>query len=215
MAFRFSKIFEQLLKEISVKNLGLFPGKFKPPHRGHFDTAKKASANNDLVFVLISEKPHEGFTAEQSFKIWNIYRNYIPNLTPFITTPTPVLGCYDIANILNNGEFKSILNQGPRSNIMELIENSKILESFINVGNNININLYSSEEDKDRFKNIFKPIYFGKSVIKIGLKPVSRITSASKFRKALTNKKNIDNFLPSELSKQDKEAILNILNDNF
>jgi hypothetical protein len=215
MKFSFKKIFENLLKEVDVKEIGIFPGKFKPPHTGHFSTCLKASKENKMVLVLISSKEHEGITAERSLEIWNIYKKYIANIVPFICSPTPVLGCLEAANILNNGEYKpSPLSSSPKSNIQELFNSSPEMTSFINVGNNIELNLYASNEDISRFKSILKEPYTGKNVMSIKFKPVDRITSASKFRDALKTKKNILNFIPKELSEEDRQRVINILNVN-
>lgn len=214
MAYSFGKLFEQLLKEIDVKNIGVFPGKFKPPHRGHFETCKVAAAENDMVAVLISNKPHEGISAEQSFNIWNIYKKYIPNIIPFISTPTPVLACYDLANILNNGVYKpSPASSSPKSNVNDLVSNSREIESYINVGNSIILNLYSSPEDQARFKNIQKEPYVGNSILKIEYRPVNRLTSASEFRKAIMSNRDVDSFLPSEIKQDDRIKIKNIINE--
>lgn len=209
------KLFEQLLKEIDVKNVGLFPGKFKPPHIGHFNTCKRASRENDLVLVLISKKTHENINPEMSLKIWNIYSKYLNDVFPFVVSPTPVLACFDIANILNNGSFLDLkTGKGPRSNAEEVIKNNAILDSFLNVGNNINLNLYSSPEDRERFKHLKGELYKGKGVLNIKYKPVDRVTSASKMRNAMTEKTDLSSFLPRELSKEDKREVINILNDN-
>jgi cytidyltransferase-like protein len=212
MGLSYVEIFEQLLKEVDTKNVGLFPGKFKPPHIGHFKTCEIASKENDIVFVLISSKEHEGITAEKSFNIWSIYKNYLPNIFPFIVTPTPVLACYDIANILNNGEYKPTkTSQTPKSNAPDIIESNKELSSYLSVGNNINLNLYSSKEDQSRFKNINTNVYKGKGIIQINLKPIARIASASNLRLALSNNQRIDSFLPKVLKSSDKSKIINIL----
>jgi len=211
MEFNFSKLFEQLLKEIDVKDIGVFPGKFKPPHKGHFKTCEVACRENDVVVVLISSKEHEGYTAEDAFNIWSIYGKYLDNIMPYIVTPTPVQACYDLANILNNGEYKSSPKSPQiKSNANEIVAHSKVLESFINVGNSINLNLYSSPEDQSRFNNIQKEPYKGRSILKIDYKPVDRLTSATKFREAIKTNGNIESFLP-KISKEDKNAIINIL----
>jgi cytidyltransferase-like protein len=207
----FKKVFETVLKEVNVKNIGIFPGKFKPPHAGHFKTCMSACNENDVVFVLISNKEHEGVTPEMSFNIWNIYGRHLKSSHPFIVTPTPVLGCYELINILNNGDYVSDSNS-PKSNIQELISSSKVLESFINVGNNLNINLYSSPEDVQRFRNVNSELYKGKNIIDIKFKQVARLTSASKFREALKSNTDVDKFLPNVLSAEEKQEVLNILN---
>lgn len=212
MVFKFQDVFESFLKEVGVKNIGIFPGKFKPPHAGHFKTCMQACKENDIVLVLISNKMHEGITAEMSFKIWSIYAHHLTSSTPFIATPTPVLGCYELVNMLNNGAHVSETNQ-PKSNIQELVSNSKVLQSFMNVGNNLKINLYASPEDQERFKNMNKPLYHGKNVLEINFKPVARVTSASEFRQAIQTKQHMQSFLPDVLNKQEKREVLNILND--
>jgi cytidyltransferase-like protein len=214
MNYKFEQLVEALLKEVGIKKLGVFPGKFKPPHKGHFKTCEQASKENELVFVLISNKEHEGFTAEQSLKIWSIYKKLLPNIFPFVVTPTPVLGCYNLANILNNGgEFLSEPpGQPPGSNIQQLIDSSKELQSFIRVGNNIELNLYSSPEDQDRYKRIKTQPYMGKTVINIEFKPVDRLTSATEFRAAIKTRQGIENFLPPGLGNNDVKQIINILN---
>jgi cytidyltransferase-like protein len=210
MPFNFYNVYESLLKEIQLRKIGIFPGKFKPPHKGHYRTCEVASKENDIVLVLISSKEHESYTGEQSFNIWNIYKKYLPNIIPFIATPTPVLATYDLANIFNNGEFipQSI---NPRSNILELINNSKEVSSYINVGNNIELNLYSSPEDQERYKRMKSEIYIGKTVLDINFKEVDRLTSATKFREAIRTNNNIESFLPSRLDQDDVVNILNIL----
>jgi len=213
MNYKFKQLVEALLKEVDAKNIGVFPGKFKPPHKGHYKTCEVASSENDIVIVLISEKEHEGYTADTSLAVWNIYNKHIPNIIPFVVRPTPVLACYELANIFNNGEYlPSPQSSAPKSNITSLIDESRVIQSFLNVGNNVNLNLYSSPEDQARFERMRKEPYIGKTVIGIDFKPVDRMTSATKFREALTNKGDILSFLPCNLPGADLQQIINILN---
>ena len=58
------------------KKIALFPGKFKPPHRGHYEFAKKMAkklGNQGEVVVLISPSSKPEVSPEQSLKVWNKY----------------------------------------------------------------------------------------------------------------------------------------------
>lgn len=219
MQNKFVRIFgEELLKEIPLISLGVFPGKFKLPHVGHFKTAKVADSQNKVTFVLISDKEHEGYTPEQSLEIWSIYKNYLKNIEPYIVTRTPVIAAYELLNILNNGGvFAPTKNtQQPVSNVEDIVQSSQILQTYLNKGNNFNINLYSSPEDSERFRNAEKEPFSGRNITKIQFQPVDRLTSATAFRAAIRSKDyvEIEKFLPTELSKEDKIKVINILNAN-
>ena len=219
MQNKFDKLFkEELLKEIPLISLGMFPGKFKLPHKGHFKTAKVADAQNKIVFVLISDKEHEGYTAEQSLEIWSVYKKYLKNVEPYIVTRTPVIASYELLNILNNGGSfaPTKTTQAPVSNVEDIVQSSQTLQTYLNKGNNFNINLYSSPEDSERFRNATKEPFSGRNITKIQFQPVDRLTSATAFRAAIKSKDyvEIESFLPSELSKEDKLQVINILNAN-
>ena len=59
----------------------LYPGKFKPPHRGHYQAAKALAQKDYItkVIVLISRKTIDGITPEDSLMIWNTYLKAEPN----------------------------------------------------------------------------------------------------------------------------------------
>jgi nicotinamide mononucleotide adenylyltransferase len=59
--------------EKSQKRIALFPGKFKPPHKGHYDFVNQIARRNDVdeVVVLISPVDKDPVTAHQSFEIWS------------------------------------------------------------------------------------------------------------------------------------------------
>jgi phosphopantetheine adenylyltransferase len=62
--------------EATGKKIALFPGKFKPPHRGHYEFAKKMAkklGNDGEVVVLISPSSKPEVNPQQSLKIWNKY----------------------------------------------------------------------------------------------------------------------------------------------
>lgn len=77
-----NEIVKELLAEGSP-DVGpcFFPGKFKPPHKGHFDAAKYLASQNYInrVYVIISNVTKFGITAEDSLYIWNEYLAAEPN----------------------------------------------------------------------------------------------------------------------------------------
>jgi hypothetical protein len=71
-------IVEEVLNEPGIC---FYPASFKPPHKGHFKAAKDIASRNYVteVIVIISRKPKDGITPEQSLVIWNMYLNAEPN----------------------------------------------------------------------------------------------------------------------------------------
>ncbi len=69
----------QPLLEETTKTVAIFPGKFKPPHKGHFEVAKQLLNMADEVIVVISRKEKDGITAEQSKAVWELYNQLLNN----------------------------------------------------------------------------------------------------------------------------------------
>jgi cytidyltransferase-like protein len=87
-----------LLLEQDQPTVALYPGKFKPPHKGHFEVLYKLLNVADEVIVLISPKTHEGITAQESAKIWDLYKSLLPDGNKVklkISEITPVRDVYD------------------------------------------------------------------------------------------------------------------------
>jgi hypothetical protein len=213
---KFNRTFnEELLKEIPVIDIGIFPGKFKPPHIGHFKTAKVANNKNKIVFILISSKEHEGITPAVSLEIWSIYQKYLPNVELFIIDGSPVAATYEILNILNNGGnyIGTKTSPTPKTNITDLIQSSNMLQTYLNKGNNFVVNLYSAPDDVRNYRNSLKEPFSGKNITSINFDKVDRSTSATKFRQTLKTQNifEVEKFLPQELTKEDKNQIINIL----
>jgi hypothetical protein len=89
---------KQNLTENQGQSIALYPGKFKPPHAGHFDVAKDIlnKPNIDKLIVYISPKPHDGISPEQSRAIWEIYKLHLPgNVEIRVGDVSPVGEVYD------------------------------------------------------------------------------------------------------------------------
>ena len=91
------------------RTIALLPGKFKPPHKGHLEAALKLLNIADEVIVLISHKPKDGITAQQSLNVWNLYKSKFfedkPIEIKISPPPTPVGKAYDIAAENPNTDF--------------------------------------------------------------------------------------------------------------
>ncbi len=76
------QIVEDLLREASP-DVGpcFYPGKFKPPHKGHFEAAKYLASKPYInkVYVIISKVTKFGITPEDSLYIWQEYLKAEPN----------------------------------------------------------------------------------------------------------------------------------------
>lgn len=203
----------KLFLEQKGSSIGLFPGAFKPPHRGHFDTVKKAAVENNAVVVLVSAIDRDNISASESFNIWNIYKPYLPkNVTINVVSGSPVLNIYQIVDILNNGVF----TPAPRAP-QPTPDAQEIADGLKQFSKPYNINLYASEEDaKGRYAAFFKEdksqIYKGKNVLEIRPREVSRLASATDARAAIRNKDydQFKSFLPP-ITKEDMVKIYRML----
>ena len=64
-----------LLEAEDQPTIALFPGAFKPPHKGHVDVIEKLLKAADQVVVLVSPSTREGVTADESIAVWDLYKN--------------------------------------------------------------------------------------------------------------------------------------------
>ena len=85
--------------KVENKRVALFPGKFKPPHRGHFDYVNQIAKRPDVdeVIILISPVDYPEVSNQQALKIWETYlQNGEPNITAKIADyRSPVQAVYE------------------------------------------------------------------------------------------------------------------------
>jgi cytidyltransferase-like protein len=91
------EIVSQLLEE-STPIIALYPGKFKPPHAGHFDVVIKAAEIADKVIVIMSQGSKDEFTPEDSMKVWRLYEDLLPGNVQILISgkSSPVSEVFDI-----------------------------------------------------------------------------------------------------------------------
>ena len=87
----------QQLLEAEQTTIALFPGAFKPPHKGHFAVVKKLLENADQVVVLVSPKTREGITAEESIAVWELYKTLLDGSVEVrVASENPIKETYDV-----------------------------------------------------------------------------------------------------------------------
>jgi len=83
-----------------------YPGRFKPPHKGHFEAAKNLASRDyvQMVYIIISSKVIDGITPEDSLAIWNIYFDAEPNPKITVRISTEESPIVDIIKYLNKNK---------------------------------------------------------------------------------------------------------------
>lgn len=172
---------------MAEKITAIYGGGFKPPHKGHFEVAKQALSqfsNIDKFKIYIGGGIRDGVSQEDSIKIWEIYKKYLP-LNSKVQIETSVSPIGDIKRYAkNNSEDKIYFILGAREGKEE---DYKDIES-------------RTKDIKEKYPNIeIKTIF----TTDVGL-------SGTNARKALENYKEFFKYLPDDLSESDKEKVFNI-----
>jgi hypothetical protein len=109
--------------------IAIYPGAFKPPHKGHFQVVKQLVDRSDIsaVVVAISPKERGGVSLEQSLKVWELYINILgPKVSIIPSEGSPV--AYTLTSIKNNPdrEFVVVFGKEESSRFASLAGNPKV-----------------------------------------------------------------------------------------
>ena len=86
------------------RRVGIFPGKFKPPHLGHFAQIQElVDLGLDEVRVFISPKEIDGFSAQRSMRALGAMCRHLPQVSIHVTKESPVVATYEAARSLTPG----------------------------------------------------------------------------------------------------------------
>jgi phosphopantetheine adenylyltransferase len=112
----FNQIFESLINKFKPTNgetVAIYPGGFKPPHKGHFSSLNYLLEEADKGIVFIGKSLRDGITAEQSKKIWDIYKKYIQKpVDIYIAEKSPIASTVGYAD--ENKNKNIIVGSGPQ-----------------------------------------------------------------------------------------------------
>jgi hypothetical protein len=167
--------------------VALYPGKFKPPHAGHFLAAKAALENAGKVYVYVSPKEHDGITIDQSLNIWNLYidsAGLTDRIYPVVAEKSPVTTTYDYIDSAAAGET-----------IYLVLGEKDINDSRFN-------RAIGRREDLQIHKQLIPPQAAG--------------ISATQIRSSIIEGDKINFFknIPDHLSDKQKEMVWNVLTEN-
>ncbi len=123
-----------ILEAEDQPTIALFPGAFKPPHKGHVDVVQKLLKGSDQVVILVSPKTREGITTDESVAVWNLYKDkglFDGSVEIKVSPVTPVGEVYDVVEENPDTEFRVAFGKGEigRYKNIEKFPNVKIFDA--------------------------------------------------------------------------------------
>ena len=121
-------IAKRILFEEFTEKVVLYPGAFKPPHRGHVATILGSNDESvDKYIVFVSTKSREDVDIEESIKTWNLYKQTIPGMenVEFVSTSTPVKAVYDYVKDNSTHDIRAVYGKGEGDRFNRLLDPEK------------------------------------------------------------------------------------------
>jgi cytidyltransferase-like protein len=114
----------KILLEQDKQTIALFPGAFKPPHKGHVDVVKKLLDKADQVVILVSPKMRDGVSAEESVAVWNLYKKLFggPVEIRIASSASPVGEVYDVVKDNLDTDFIVAFGKGEESRYAKMAD---------------------------------------------------------------------------------------------
>ena len=123
-----SQIAKTILLEEVVERVALYPGAFKPPHKGHVATALRAKEGDiDRVIIFMSTKERDGVSVEEAQQVWDLYKQNNPELekVEIVQTPVPVKAVYDYAKDNPSHDIRAVFGKGEQERFQSLLDKEK------------------------------------------------------------------------------------------
>ena len=121
-----------LLEDESQETIAIYPGKFKPPHIGHFEVAKQLLNNADKIIIAISDKEVEGISAKQSKAVWELYNTLLDGkLDIKIIQGSPVKYVLDTIEAHQNVHYIAVYGKGEESRYRGIGKDSRYMNAEI------------------------------------------------------------------------------------
>jgi cytidyltransferase-like protein len=99
------KIGRTQVPKLDIKTVGIFSGKFKPPHAGHYDAIAKIAEENDEVHIFISKTEMAGITGKAAQDVLDYYLEDFDNIELHLAEVTPVRSGYEFLEALGQTQY--------------------------------------------------------------------------------------------------------------
>jgi len=193
----------------------LYPGAFKPPHRGHFEVVKRLLSNThggqpydidshkeagasalggkeskadqiDKVYIFIGGGERNGLTKEEAMAVWNIYAKYLPGVAIMDGEKNPMFAAKDFAKEHPEQQFYAVTGVRGEEDFVDL----RRVTTFKNRENVDGLVIAANADSKVR---------------------------ATDFRNAILsgNLDKIIDFFPAELKREEILKIVNMLKQSI
>jgi len=187
-------------EEITKESIALYPGKFKPPHKGHFEVAKQLLNKADKVEILISGKEVEGITAEQSKAIWELYNELLGGgLDIKIIQGSPVKYVLDTIESNPNNHYIAVYGKGDEERYRNIGKDPRYMNAEVFDGGSVALGDENISATNLRKAMVDKDIQAIKSMLPDGIdakKYIQTLIGQKKLQEAVTEYYNVGSSSP-------------------
>lgn len=119
-----------ILESVNPRTVAIYPGAFKPPHKGHLGVVKQALTKADEVIILVSKADRGGVQIGQTLKIWDLYLKTLGADASRVKvqvskTASPITDLYDTVKEFPNTKFLAVYGKNDAKRFNALANKEK------------------------------------------------------------------------------------------
>ena len=160
----------------------LYGGGFKPPTKGHFEVVEKTLRDHPEItkfYIVIGSGVRNNITQDESYSIWNIYKQYLPSQVEIVTSQSPLKYIKDYLE--ENPDIKTYAILGTREG------NEGDIEDFV--------------KRKDFFEK------YGENVEVLNIVTGDGISGTNARKAATQSKEEFFKYIPTQLTDKEKNTV--------
>ena len=160
----------------------LYGGGFKPPTNGHFEVVEKTLRDHPEItkfYIVIGSGVRNNITQDESYSIWNIYKQYLPSQVEIVTSQSPLKYIKDYLE--ENPDIKTYAVLGTREG------NEGDIEDFV--------------KRKDFFEK------YGENVEVLNIITGDGISGTNARKAATQSKEEFFKYIPTQLTDKEKNTV--------